>query len=196
SSGGHAAGDDGGTGGDAAIDEGTDSEADGGECAVGADGGCIIPPDAFVSATLCNDPAFALGHATTVRPSTVEDGHAGDHVACAVHPDASGFDLSLTASGSGSALTVTSTSPVVAGGGGGDDALTVVWQSTQTGPATATNCTLTFTYEGNPVPDSPAIAAGRVWGHVSCPDVPLLATGGVTPSCDGEADILFEQCSE
>jgi hypothetical protein len=196
SSGAHATGNDGGTGEDAAAGEGADSGVDGGECTVGADGGCVVPPDAFVSATLCNDPAFVLGHATTMRPSTVADGHAGDQVACTVHPDGAGFDLSLAASGSGGALTVTSTSPVVAGGGGGDDALTVVWQSSQTAPATATNCTLTFTYEGNPVPDSPAIAAGRIWGHVSCPQVPLVATGGVAPSCDGEADVLFEECGE
>jgi hypothetical protein len=40
------------------------------------------------------------------------------------------------------------------------------------------------------------MAPGRVWGHATCPVVPLIETGTVNPSCNGEVDFLFEQCSQ
>jgi hypothetical protein len=45
-----------------------------------------------------------------------------------------------------------------------------------------------------PVPASPPIAAGRIWGHLRCPH----AFDNETPSvvCDVEADFMFENCTQ
>jgi hypothetical protein len=66
----------------------------------------------------------------------------------------------------------------------------------------ASDCTLTYTYDHNPVPDSSPVAPGRIWAHVSCVDAMamssvLLPDGGTVPqTCDAEADFLFENCAE
>jgi hypothetical protein len=65
------------------------------------------------------------------------------------------------------------------------------------------NCTITFTYQGNTVPDQPPLAAGRIWGHISCPNAENSGKtvqgedgGTENVTCDGEADFLFEQCGQ
>jgi hypothetical protein len=70
------------------------------------------------------------------------------------------------------------------------------------GSFTGSNCSITFTYNGNPVPvaGSP-VAAGRIWGHIDCPNamqggtVEIRADGSTTDrACDAQADFLFENC--
>ena len=61
------------------------------------------------------------------------------------------------------------------------------------GTYTQSTCSLAFTYQGSAVPAAPPIAAGRIWGHLSCP---AAQVSGGTGQCDAEADFLFEQCRE
>ena len=76
-----------------------------------------------------------------------------------------------------------------------------VFQSTGSGTYRETDCTISFTYQQEAVPDNPPIAAGRIWGHISCPTAQvagqtvMLPDGGTqNRQCDAEADFLFEQC--
>jgi hypothetical protein len=74
-----------------------------------------------------------------------------------------------------------------------------VFESGVSGTYSQSACTLAFTYNGTSVPDSPPIAAGRIWGHLSCPvAVGSAGAGGgaAAPQCDAEADFLFEQCHQ
>ena len=83
-----------------------------------------------------------------------------------------------------------------AGGGGG------VFRE-EAGSTDPMGCTITYEYDpfgttggvagDQPVPTSPPIAAGRIWGHIKCPNAVSTSTPGV--ACDAEADFLFEQCS-
>jgi hypothetical protein len=66
------------------------------------------------------------------------------------------------------------------------------------------NCSAAFTYGGDPVPQNPPIASGRVWAHLSCPQMVdpqglrhiILMDGTQVPEvCDGEVDFIFENCS-
>jgi hypothetical protein len=58
----------------------------------------------------------------------------------------------------------------------------------------------TFTYDDASVPVAgSAVAPGRIWGHIDCPDatdaVVEAADGSATSrTCDGYADFMFENC--
>jgi hypothetical protein len=123
-----------------------------------------------------------------------------------VRPSGSGFDIVLYAVLSGtSGGTVAITSPpsegaVTTSGGVG---ISASFLETDMGTFTSTDCTITFTYMGEPVPVSPPVAAGRIWGHLECPDAleaNHLGTGpdgGATVvTCPVSADFLFEQCAQ
>jgi hypothetical protein len=176
------------------------------------------PADAFVLAqvdkgsnTTCNEGTLttvaAIGTATGGKPTTVNDGDSQSgsstvHVSCSVTTAANGFDVSLNATLEGlqgGSLTITSPPGQGAVTESGGSNITGVFQSATLGVYRQTNCTIQFTYNGDPVPDQPPIAAGRIWGHLSCPGAKL--NGGTTPSgadvlCDAEADFLFEQCGQ
>jgi hypothetical protein len=66
------------------------------------------------------------------------------------------------------------------------------------------NCSVTFTYLSMPVPENPPIAPGRIWAHLSCPQmgdpsgvrrVILVDMSQVPEICDGEVDFIFENCT-
>jgi hypothetical protein len=64
---------------------------------------------------------------------------------------------------------VTITSPAGAGAvttSGGTGITASLYSSVDQGPYAETNCTVSYTYQGQPVPVSPAVAAGRIWGHI------------------------------
>ncbi|HEY8038602.1 MAG TPA: hypothetical protein VIF15_02365 [Polyangiaceae bacterium] len=178
------------------------------------------PPDVFMNAQVGTGPSspsqvcnfgtqqqwLQIGSPTGDKPTTVADGNsqsggASVHVTCTVGTGGSGFNISLNAVEdglSGGSVTVTGTVDTTTGGTG----LTGVFQSQTNGRYADNNCTLTYMYNGNPVPVSPPVAAGRIWGHVSCPNAKVsgqpvtLPDGGIVDrQCDGEADFLFEQCS-
>jgi hypothetical protein len=199
-------------------------------CSTSSGGGIGSPPpaDAFVSARVgggggtCNLATentswLTVGFAADGTPDTVTDqsttasgGTAS--VMCTVHPSGSGFDIQLSASVSGAgggAITIASTpagGPVTTSGGAGIAASFTSATGTDAGtlgPYTSSSCTLSFTYMGQPVPDSPPIAAGRIWGHVDCPGAidtgqdPLGVDGGKPPAaCPASADFLFEHCNQ
>jgi hypothetical protein len=183
-------------------------------------------PDVFVAATVgvgsqspptvCNfsgasDQFLDIGTATGNKPTTVQDGNSQSggstvHATCTVSTAANGFDISLNAildGPQGGSILITSPSgqgAVTASGGSG---ITASFQSGSQGIYRETDCTIAFTYDGSQVPETP-IAAGRVWGHVSCPAAQSAngqtvtgPDGGTQPvQCDAEADFLFEQCGQ
>ncbi len=208
-----AVGEDGAVGGDGASD-----------ASCGESGPSCYPADGFVQATMGPGPSsppstcqlgttqswLTVGSPAPGKPNVVANGgqQNGDpvQVICSVVPVNAGFDVSLqmTTEGSqGSSLTITSPpglgAVTLAAGGQG---ITAKWQSATFSSAVETDCTIVFTYEGQPVPNTPTIAAGRVWGHLSCPqavfnETVMDADGGTTAlHCDGEADFLFEQCAQ
>jgi hypothetical protein len=134
--------------------------------------------------------------ATQGKPATVLTGSDAT-IVCSVRSSAHGYDVSIsvTVPGTqGGAFTLDSPpglGAVTVSGGAG---LTASFAST---PAAATyqqsDCVLTFTYQGEPVPDSPSVFPGRIWGHVSCP---AAQAQGTSSTCDAEADFLFEQCAQ
>jgi hypothetical protein len=168
---------------------------------------------AMSPATLCNFGStqqwLDIGTATGGKPTTVQDGsqNAGAtvHVTCTVSAVGSGFDVLLSATQGGlmgGSVTISSTSgqgAVTASGG----TVHASFQSGTLGDFTESDCQISYTYQGQMVPDSPPIAAGRIWGHVSCPTAQnsgstvMLPDGGSQfRQCDGEADFLFEQCGQ
>ena len=183
----------------------------GGSAGNGSDGGAgddasTTHPDGFVAATLGTGttstscplaavmPWASIGTATGGKPSTTES-NSSVTIACSVHASGHGFDVSLSAVPTGQGGSFTLTSPAgqgavtVAGG-----QVDVNFGGTQAaGPYEQSNCTLSFTYQGGPVPDSPSVFPGRIWAHVSCP---AAQDQGGTDTCDGEADFLFEGCSQ
>lgn len=177
-------------------------------------------PDAYVAAyvgpgtgstSVCgyaSDQTFVqIGSTVQPKPSTVtsgdfEQGAGTVTLDCKVDPSGGGggFNIQLSAEvggPNGGSLTVVGNVDVSGGTGiqGG-------FTSAANGSFTGSNCSVTFTYNGNPVPvgGSP-VAAGRIWGHIDCPNaieagtVEIDADGGTTVrTCDAQADFLFENC--
>ncbi len=180
-------------------------------------------PDGFVAATMgvgpmspstvCNfgtvTPWLTIGTATGGKPTTVQDGaqNAGANVSvtCTVSAVGNGFDVVLNIVQQGpQGGSITLSSPkgqgaVTASGG----TVSGSFESASLGDFSSDNCTISYTYQGSTVPDSPPIAAGRIWGHVSCPTAQNSSSMVMSPDggyearqCDGEADFLFEQCGQ
>jgi hypothetical protein len=144
-------------------------------------------------------------------PNTQKNGGSQNgnavNVACTVAPSGNGFDLDLSATEEGNAggsLVITSPAgqgSVTSTGGSG---ITAAFGSGAFGNYRSTDCTISFTYNGETVPTMPPIAAGRIWGHISCPSAQQSGKtrpnpdGGaaVTEQCDAEADFLFQECGQ
>jgi hypothetical protein len=214
-------GQDGGTGGTGSPVPGTSGSGSGSS---GTSSGQASSADAFVTTvvgpgsaspvTVCNltsaDAILDIGQPVAGKPLTVSDGDSSGgsqvHVTCSVRAVGAGFDIALSATLEGvNGANLTITSPTGAGAvtANGGSGITGVFQSTNLGTYRQNDCTITFTYNGETVPDSPPIAAGRIWGHISCPAAQdgarqvMEPDGGSTNvQCDAEADFLFEQCSE
>jgi hypothetical protein len=177
-------------------------------------------PDAFVNAslgptsgsTLCplgpGTPVLSIGAMqASDEPMTVPEGVNGVNVDCTVAASGDGFDIQLSAAQPGS-----QGGNLIVNGHVNADGGTVSAQfvSQMAGSAyTATNnCTLTYKYLGQAVASGKRISAGSIFAHISCPNAE--ANGGsisgqqvMTPDggfanaqCDGEADILFQNCAE
>jgi hypothetical protein len=188
-------------------------------CALVACSSKSQPPDSFVDATIqhgsdpgaCNiqqnQTALSIGTATGNKPTTVNDGDqqngaATVHVTCDVTTSGGGFDIKLVVEQeglNGGSLTITSPTGQGAVTQTGGSGITGVWQVDNLGSYSSKDCTISYTYQGGPVPVSPPVAAGRIWGHLSCPNATLggqtLPDGGAK-FCDAEADFLFENCSQ
>ena len=175
-------------------------------------------PDAFVlayvgpgtgSTAVCgyqSDQTFvAIGSPLDPKPSTVTNGDfqqgAGTvTLSCAVDPSGAAFKVKINAEiGGQNGGSVTIVGNVDATGGTG---IYGGFTSAQNGTFVAQDCSITFTYNMEPVPvgGSP-VAAGRIWGHIDCPNAmesgtaEITADGGATQrTCDAHADFLFENC--
>jgi hypothetical protein len=181
------------------------------------------PPEAFVAAYVQAGANAAqcpfgtqtawveVGVPTGMQPTTVADGHQqmGSNVTvhCSVHPSGGGFDVQLNASLQGQG-TLTINSPAGQGAvtlSGGGAGITGTFENANLGanPFASQDCIITFMYDGAGIPVTPPIAAGRIWGHISCPaaqktgQTVQLPDGGMQfQTCDAEADFLFQFCGE
>ena len=151
--------------------------------------------------------AFVIvGSPTAPVPTTVADGDtqagAPVHVSCSVKASGDGFDVaaSATVDGlNGGALTFSGHVTTMGGTG-----LAGSFNNAENGTfaqasAQAIGCTITYT--GDPQPAMPAVAPGRIWGHIDCEDasrsneVVSSPNGMLIPrTSDGFADFLFENC--
>jgi hypothetical protein len=183
------------------------------------------PPDSFASITMGPGAGDAcpfasnvsgyleVGTATADKPTTVADGaQSGDNgvasVTCTVHPQGNGFDIQLSVQVNGTyggSLVITSPQGMGAVTASSSSGITAAVSSVKEADSfSATNCTITYEYMGAAVPVSPPIAAGRIWGHLSCPQAVVqggqMTTGPdggpTTASCAAEGDFLFENCSQ
>ena len=172
-------------------------------------------PDAFVNASLggslcpINDATVVdtMGMTSATAPSTTAAGENGLSISCSVSPNGSGFTIQLEAKAPGSGggeLIVSGTVDATNGG-----KVAAQWVSQMSGLSyESDDCMLSYTYIGQAIPANQRISSGQIWAHVSCPDAmqPLGGIsgtqttgpdGGVINSvCDGEADILFSNCSD
>lgn len=180
------------------------------------------PPDAFLAAEVgggggaCSTlPSpdtdwLPVGTSTADKPTTVTDqgstGSGTASVTCTVHPQGNGFDIALSIAVNGNPggnVTISSPSGEGAVTTSGGKGITASFYSNNRGPYASNNCTITYTYQGQPVPVSPPIAAGRIWGHIDCPqavDATMTTTGvdggAENVACPASADFLFEQCNQ
>jgi len=196
-------------------------EACGGSATSGAggspDGGASAasPPDAFVEATMgpgagpggscaltSPQSVLSIGSTGAGRPMTVADGQSQNghtaQVSCSVAAAGSGFDVKLHAAiDGGGGFDVSSPAGAGAVTETGGQGISVTWQDPVLGTAREDDCSLAFTYAGDAVPASPAVAPGRIWAHVSCPNAAVSPSSGtMAGTCDGEADFLFENCTQ
>ncbi len=184
----------------------------------GANDGGGPPPEAYVSVVVgagvntgVNDvPAcgrsvpfsYQIGAATAFMPMVYADGtnHAGAvSVYCAVDPSGSGFDVNLSAE-----LAATNGGTISVSGHvnatGSTPGLSATFETM--GQLFRDNdCTFTLTYNGSPLAAGGAPAAGRIWGHIDCPNAAESGMfgmgpdgGTITRTCEGTADLLFENC--
>jgi hypothetical protein len=177
------------------------------------DGGTTSNADAFVQVTVCSQPWLLAGQADVQLPVTVRDGDSTGtdvfSVTCTVHPVGAGFDVSLSLSDQGpqgGAVAITSPSGAGDVDASGGSHISATFTGAHGVIAHGRNCTITPTYQGQPVSQSPSVYAGtgaasaRIWGHVSCPMAVLTMEGGAPDAagspCDAEADFLFENCSQ
>jgi len=151
-------------------------------------------------------PIVAIGGADTAEPGTESNGDfAGTGTAlidCSVDSSGGGnFNVKISAEVNGSmggSIVIVGT--VNANGGSN---ISGAFESGTIGMFTESDCTVTFTYNMQPIPISGSpIASGRIWGHLSCPNAvdngttEIGADGGPTErTCDGEADFLFQNCN-
>jgi hypothetical protein len=181
---------------------------DGGDEAGVAEADAAQPiPDAFVDAVVgpgtggpstcgfASDETFLqIGSPTRTFPTTATSGTDAVTLSCQVDPNSGGFNIHLRAEIAGvNGGSISVDGLVTASGGSGiQGAIT----SATAGTFTDSNCTIAFTYYGLPVSVASPIAAGRIWGHVDCPDASLSTDGGTVNACDAYADFLFENCEQ
>jgi len=172
--------------------------------------------EAFVNASLggtstcpvANAPVVTAGSMTSgSEPMTIPDGEGSLTVTCSVAPSSGGYSIQLdakTEGSSGGELTVTGTVDPNTGG-----TVTAQFVSQTAGIVyTSDSCTLTYTYLGLPIMKGENISSGSIFGHVSCPNAEQPSSsingtqttgpdGGIVNTvCDGEADFLFQNCTD
>ena len=133
-----------------------------------------------------------------VKDGDSQSGGATVNVKCSV---TGGFDINLQASlGARGALQIFGHVDGNSGGTGVSADITYEGSDYQANA----NCTVKYTYGSDSVPENPPVAHGRIWAHLSCPQmgdpsgvrqVILMDMSQVPEICDGEVDFIFENCS-
>jgi hypothetical protein len=133
-----------------------------------------------------------------VKDGDTQGGGATVNVKCSV---TGGFDINLQASlGSRGSLQIFGHVDGTAGGQGVSADIAYAGSDYSANG----NCSVAYMYASMPVPQNPPIAPGRIWAHLSCPQmgdpsgvrqVGLMDGMQVPEICDGEVDFIFENCS-
>jgi hypothetical protein len=174
------------------------------------------PETAYVSAdleavsSLC-PPAGATvldvgSQSASTFPSTFTEGEQGLSLSCRVSANGDGFDIQLDAKepgASGGELTVSG--HINANGG----KVSAQFVSQMAGASySSSDCTVTYKYMGQDIPANERASGGSFFGHISCPMMMDTGSsisgtqvtgpdGGVENTvCDGEADVLFQNCDQ
>jgi hypothetical protein len=157
---------------------------------------------------------FDAGHQRSITP--VQDGDtyngAAVSVTCTVQQSGSGFNLNLTTTLAG----IQGGSVTITGYVSGDtsqpatglratftrgDTGTFIEQASGDDPG----CTIRYVNTQDPSSTDPfGVAAGRVWGFLSCPTAKKSGESSPNPdggapiprTCDGEAEFRFEECGQ
>jgi hypothetical protein len=166
-----------------------------------------IQPAAGGSCNLSSQTILlAVGTPLNGKPMTVTNGGIDANgspvnLTCSVVSDGAGFDISLSAEAlgmGGGILTIVSSGQGTVSPSATSVVVSGNFNSPLVGHYIQQNCTLTFAYDGAPVPTSPPVAGGRIWAHISCPLAVLqgqTGSAGMPIACDAEADFLFENCA-
>ncbi len=180
--------------------------------------------DAYISASLSSSAdsmcPFASGDVVSagmptpgMLPESVTAGQNNLSLTCSVVASGDGYDIQLDASLPGSTGgEFTATGHVTVGsadGLSGGGTVNAQFVSQSEGQAyLGMNCPVTYQYLGSPIAPAERLSPGQIFAHISCPMATvsgsgtsgtqvMLPDGGVAVStCDGEADILFQNCSE
>lgn len=199
--------------GDGGFGDGRIEAADGAGLGPPESDGAHPVPDAFVSAyvgpgsggsAICGyavaERFVQIGAGTIPQPVTFTIAELQSmpgtlSLSCKVDPSDSGFNVQLSAALGGPNGGSVSVAGLVTTEGGHNIQATVT--SATGGSFTDANCSISFTYNGNLIPVMPPIAAGRIWGHLDCPEAKAPATpvtDGGPATCDAAVDFLFENC--
>jgi hypothetical protein len=180
--------------------------------------------DAYVAATLgfgqqgtCPFSSADVVTAGTMTsgnlPESVTAGTNGLTLSCTVTPNGDGYDIQLDAKLPGSSGgEFTANGHVTVGSadglsGGGTVNAQFVSQSEGV-DYVGKDCPVTYTYFMQPIAPAQRLSAGSIFAHISCPDAtdsgslvngtqvtePDGSLGSAT--CDGEADVLFQNCGQ
>ncbi len=152
------------------------------------------------------DVGTAVGGQDTpdTQANNSNESNANVTVQCTVSASGGGFDIDLVVSQGGimgGSVTITSPGGMGAVTMAGGSGITAVFENQTMGRYRETDCTIAFTYQTKPITSQTPIAAGRIWGHLSCPaavdsEQTVMVDGGTqSVQCDAEADFLFEQCA-
>jgi hypothetical protein len=168
--------------------------------------------DLVAVASLCPQAGATVldvgAQSASTFPQTFTDGEQGLSLNCRVSPNGDGFDLQLDAKSpgaSGGELTISGHVTTADNGG----KVTAQFVSQSAGAAfESADCAVTYTYNGQPIPANQRASGGSFFGHISCPMMMEPGTsisgqqvtgpdgGPVNAVCDGEADILFQNCDQ
>ena len=139
---------------------------------------------------------------------TIPEGQSGTNINCTVSPSGDGFDLQLDASQPGAeGGEILITGHVNTADTGNTVNAQFVSQMAGAQYASA-NCAVTYVYFGSPIPPNERATPGSFFGHISCPNAQnsggtitgqqtIGPDGGIVNTvCDGEADVLFQNCDQ
>ncbi len=124
------------------------------------------------------------------RPVSDGDGQNGGavRVSCAVTPAGDGFTVTASATLSGAGdLSGSITIDGHFTATGDQTAIAATFQKGNTGTFRQTDCTVTY---NTPLQ---TVAAGRVWGFITCPTAELTGQGRI---CEAKGEFKFENCGQ